>query len=97
MNKLSWQIKKDRQGFTYYVMVTPLEWLIVESWTESYCHKNGANNHSSPMPYDMQKNTPLVWSATGVCGYFKDAETAKAKAFKSYKEKVSLTLEQMSA
>jgi hypothetical protein len=97
MNKVSWEIKKDRHGFIYYVMQTPLEWLIVESWTESYCHINRATNHGSPMPYDMEKNTPLVWSATGVWGYFKDAETAKSKAFKTYKEKLSLTLEQMSA
>ena len=92
MKKLSWQKKKDRHGFVYYVMVTPLEWLIVDSWTESYCHKNGANFHGSPMPYDMINNAPLVWKATGVGGYFKDVETAKAEAFNKYKEKVVETL-----
>ena len=76
-------------------MQTPLETLIVDSWTESYCHKNGANFHGSPMPYDMKNNTPLVWKATGVWEYFKDAETAKAEAFKLYKEKVVQTLEEM--
>ena len=96
MKKLSWQEKKDRHGFVYYLMVTPLDNLVVDSWTESYCHKNGANFHGSPMPYDMENNTPLVWLATGVGGYFKDAETAKAEAFKKYKEKVVQTLEEMS-
>jgi hypothetical protein len=96
MKKLSWIERKDRHGFVYHVMQTPLETLIVESWTESYCHKNGANFHGSPMPYDMENNTPLVWSATGVGGYFKDAEIAKGEAFNNYKEKVVQTLEGMS-
>jgi len=95
MKKLYWLKRKDRHGFNYYVMQTPLETLIVDSWTESYCHKNGANFHGSPMPYDMINNTPLVWRATGVGGYFKDVEIAKVKAFNNYKEKVVKTLEEM--
>ena len=95
MKKLSWIERKDRHGFIYYVMQTPLECLVVDSWTESYCNKNGANFHGSPMPYDMKKNTPLVWKATGVWGFFKDVQIAKAEAFKLYKEKVVQTLEEM--
>ena len=77
-------------------MQTPLETLIVESWTESYCHKNGSNVYGSPMPYDLENNTPLVWTYNKCATRFKDAESAKAEAFKLYKEKVAQTLEALS-
>ena len=96
MKKLYWLERKDRHGFVYYVMQTPLETLIVESWTESYCHVNGSNVYGSPMPYDMEHNTPLVWTYNKCASRFKDAESAKAEAFKLYKEKVAQTLEAMS-
>ncbi len=96
MKKLSWQKKKDQYGFPYYVMVTPLECLIVESWTESYCRVNGSNVYGSPMPYDIEHNTPLVWTYNKCASIFKDADSAKAEAFKLYKEKVAQTLEALS-
>ena len=96
MKKLNWQEKKDRHGFVYYVMQTPLETLIVESWTESYCRKNGSNVYGSPMPYDIEHNTPLIWTYNKCASVFKDAETAKSEAFNKYKEKVVQTLEEMS-
>jgi len=96
MKKLSWLKRQDRHGFTYYVMQTPLETLIVESWTESYCHKNGSNVYGSPMPYDIEHNTPLIWTYNKCASVFKDAETAKSEAFNKYKEKVVQTLEVMS-
>jgi len=91
MKKLSWQKKKDRHGFVYYVMPTPLETLVVEPWTDN-C--NG-KFYGSPMPYDMEHNTPLVWTFDKCATRFKDADSAKAEAFKLYKEKVAKTLEAM--
>tara|TARA_Y100000588_G_scaffold278057_1_gene294638 strand:+ start:1911 stop:2216 length:306 start_codon:yes stop_codon:yes gene_type:complete len=95
MKRLDWVKRKDRHGFVYYVMQTPLETLVVEPWTESYCSKNGSNVYGSPMPYDMEHKTPLVWTSNKCATRFKDAESAKAKAFKLYKEKVVQTLEEM--
>ena len=92
MKKLSWQKKKDRHGFTYYVMPTPLETLVVEPWTDN-C--NG-RFYGSPMPYDMEHKTPLVWTFDKCATRFKDADSAKAEAFKLYKEKVAQTLEALS-
>ena len=91
MKKLIWQEKKDRHGFTYYIMVTPLDNLVVEPWTDN-C--NG-KFFGSPMPYDMEHKTPLVWTFDKCATRFKDADSAKAEAFNNYKEKVVQTLEEM--
>jgi len=91
IKKLSWIERKDRHGFVYYVMQTPLETLVVEPWTDN-C--NG-KFYGSPMPYDMEHKTPLVWTFDKCATRFKDADSAKAEAFKLYKEKVVQTLEVM--
>ena len=91
MKKLSWLQRTDSNGFVYYVMQTPLEILVVEPWTDN---SNG-KFYGSPMPYDMEHNTPLVWTFNKCASRFKDAESAKTEAFKLYKEKVVQTLEAM--
>lgn len=91
MKRLYWIKKKDRHGFVYYVMQTPLETLVVEPLTDN-C--NG-KFYGSPMPYDMKNNTPLVWTSNKCATRFKNAESAKAEAFRLYKEKVVQTLEEM--
>jgi hypothetical protein len=89
MKRLTWQNKKDRYGFPYYIMSTPLDDLIVEPWTDN-C--NG-KFYGSPMPYDMKNNTPLIWTYNKCASRFKDPESAKSEAFRVYKEKVAKTLE----
>ena len=91
MGKLKWVSVKDRYGFVYYVMPTPLETLVVEAFTDD-C--NG-RFYGSPMPYDMEHNTPLVWTYNKCASRFKDADSAKAEAFDKYKEKVVQTLGEM--